>query len=88
MGRGRRRRRSVEIGIQFRFSATKGQTAMTTFGSLVTASLPSVPQLKFVACCVTSHGPVPALLIGAGGTGGTDGTGDSKNGLFATKTFV
>ena len=29
-----------------------------------------------------------ALLIGAGGTDGTDGTGDSKNGLFATKTFV
>ena len=40
--------RSVEIGIQFRFSATKGQTpppptSTTTFGSLVTASLLSFP---------------------------------------------
>ena len=29
-----------------------------------------------------------ALLIGAGGMDGKDGTGDSKNGLFATKMFV
>ena len=53
--------------------------------------LPNI-VLNYTSVCQTdrhSHHYInTALLIRTGGTGGTDGTGDSKNGLFATKTFV